>query len=69
MPETATLGAAVAPIPAVDPECLKLRRANFPDQILFHAPGLKRYRTSEYGDHDAAEFVSISITGTACALS
>ena len=30
--------------------------------------GLKRYETSEYACHDAAEFVSISVTGTACAL-
>lgn len=53
----------------IDPTCLDIRRQNFPDEITFHAPGLKRYKTSEYGDHNAAEFVSISLTGTACALS
>lgn len=52
----------------IDPDCLAIRRANFPDQMTFHAPGLKRYRTSEYAEHNEAEFVSISITGTACAL-
>lgn len=39
------------------------------NSITFFAPGLKRYETSEYGDHDAAEFVSISVTGSSCALS
>lgn len=47
---------------------LALRRANFPDTIAFHAPGLRRYRTTEYTDHDVREFVSISVTGRACAL-
>ncbi len=55
--------------PAIDPACMRIRRSNFPDRIRFHAPGLKRYETSEYARHDAAEFVSISVTGTACALS
>ena len=53
---------------AIDPECMRIRRANFPDQITFHAPGLKRYRTSEYTSHVATEFIPISLTGTACAL-
>jgi uncharacterized radical SAM superfamily protein len=48
---------------------MTIRRDNFPDRIDFHAPGLKRYRTSEYASHDAQEFVSISVTGSACALS
>ena len=52
----------------VDPECFAIRRANFPDRLTFHAPGLKRYKTSEYAAHDVTEFVSISLTGTACAL-
>ena len=54
---------------AVDEECQRIRRAHFPDRMRFHAPGLKRYETSEYSCQDAAEFVSISLTGTACALS
>src|SRR5688500_14441095 len=54
--------------PAVDPACMALRRAHFPDTIQFHAPGLKRYATTEYSNHDASEFVSISVTGDACAL-
>lgn len=53
---------------AVDPACLLIRRAHFPDEITFHAPGLRRYKTAEYDGHDVAEFVSISVTGTACAL-
>jgi len=57
------------PAVAIDRVCLQIRRANFPDQIAFHAPGLKPYKTSEYNGHNAQEFVSISVTGTACALS
>jgi len=45
-----------------------LRRTHFPDEIVFHTPGLKRFKTSEYGKQDAARFVSVSVTGTACAL-
>ena len=37
--------------------------------ITFHAPGLKKYKTDEFMTQDALEFVSISVTGTACALS
>ena len=53
---------------SVDPACFALRQANFPDEIVFHAPGLRRYKTAEYGRHNPAEFVSISLTGNACAL-
>ena len=61
---------APAPTPAViSTESMAIRRKNFPDRIRFHAPGLRRYQTAEYDEHDAAEFVSISLTGTACALS
>jgi hypothetical protein len=41
---------------------------NTTDQIVFHAPGLRRYKTSEYTTHDATQFIPISLTGTACAL-
>lgn len=57
------------PVMAVDPACFTIRQAQFPDEITFHAPGLRRYKTAEYDAHDAAEFVSISVTGSACALS
>lgn len=49
-------------------ECLEIRRANFENTITFHAPGLKRYKTDEFDSQNAIEFVSISVTGTACAL-
>ena len=45
-----------------------LRRAHFPDEMTFHAPGLKRFKTSEYAQQNAVRFVSISVTGTECAL-
>lgn len=71
MPEVFLVGATATPGAgaAIDPACFEVRRASFPDQITFHAPGLRRYKTSEYSQHDGAEFVSISVTGTACALS
>ncbi len=47
---------------------LKLRKRNFGDRIVFHAPGLKNYRTTEYDCHDASEFVAVSVTGEACSL-
>lgn len=47
---------------------LELRKRVFGDRITFHAPGLKKYQTTEYDRHDAAEFVAVSITGQACAL-
>lgn len=49
-------------------EAFALRRAHFPDEITFHAPGLRRYRTAEYSGHDHRSFVSISLTGAECAL-
>ena len=42
--------------------------AGTPRPIVFHAPGLKPHRTTEYTEHNVREFVSISVTGTACAL-
>ena len=45
-----------------------LRRQHFPDEITFHAPGLRRYKTAEYTAHDHRSFVSISLTGAECAL-
>ena len=41
---------------------------NGDNRIVFHAPGLKRYQTSEYDQHNEAEFVAISVTGEACSL-
>jgi uncharacterized radical SAM superfamily protein len=45
-----------------------LRREHFPDEITFHAPGLRRYKTAEYTNQDHHRFVSISLTGAQCAL-
>ncbi|ACF12598.1 Radical SAM domain protein [Chloroherpeton thalassium ATCC 35110] len=46
----------------------ELRKANFPNEIVFHTPGLKQYQTSEYTKHNSREFVAVSLTGTDCAL-
>lgn len=71
MPELLEMASPLTPAPTVtvDPTCLDIRRAHFPNQITFHTPGLKRYQTSEYSAHQATEFVAISLTGVACALS
>ncbi|MDZ7363505.1 MAG: radical SAM protein [candidate division KSB1 bacterium] len=71
MPELVPLYTSKPALPPVmpDPACWVIRRTHFPDHITFHTPGLKGYKTSEYNGHNAQEFVSISITGTACALS
>jgi uncharacterized radical SAM superfamily protein len=37
-------------------------------EIHFYAPGLRRFRTSEYPHQEAERFVSISVTGSECAL-
>jgi len=39
-----------------------------PDEIHFHAPGLKHYETAEFAQRNRREFVAISLTGTSCAL-
>ena len=36
--------------------------------MTFYAPGIKRHKTAEYAQQNPAEFVSISVTGTGCAL-
>jgi len=53
---------------ALLPEGLAIRRAYFGNIILFYTPGLRRYKTDEFADQNLTEFVSISLTGTACAL-
>lgn len=50
-------------------EGLEILRANFGEAITFHAPGLRKFKTDEFTSQNAIEFVSISVTGTACALS
>ncbi|MBI1959177.1 MAG: radical SAM protein [Candidatus Rokubacteria bacterium] len=37
-------------------------------EIHFYAPGLRRYRTSEWTGQEPGRFVSVSVTGAACAL-
>lgn len=37
-------------------------------EITFHAPGLRRFKTTEYTAQEFTRFASISVTGTECAL-
>lgn len=39
------------------------------NEIIFHTPGFRGYKTDEHNNQGTEEFVSVSITGTACALS
>ncbi|MFQ5803282.1 MAG: radical SAM protein [Candidatus Methylomirabilales bacterium] len=45
-----------------------IRCANFPGDIHFHAPGLKRYETEEWSPQRSDTFVPVRLTGTACVL-
>ena len=45
-----------------------VRRANFPDEMEFYAPGLKRWQTSEWKPTNPNRFLPVSVTGSACAL-
>jgi len=45
-----------------------LRRRNFGKAVEFYAPGLKRWQTSEWKPEKMHRFLSVSVTGTACAL-
>ena len=56
------------PLSPVLTEGLEIRRKHFPDTIRFHNPGLRRHQTSEITCQQPREFVSISLTGTRCAL-
>lgn len=53
----------------VTTEGLEILRANFGETITFHAPGLRKFKTDEFTSQNVIEFASISVTGTACALS
>ena len=69
MPETVFFENLPSRHDQVDFAAMALRREHFDDRVVFHAPGLKRYETSEYDCHNAEEFVAVSVTGEACALS
>jgi uncharacterized radical SAM superfamily protein len=45
-----------------------VRRAHFPDEIEFYAPGLKRWQTREWVPSNPRRFLPVSVTGSACAL-
>lgn len=47
---------------------LRLRLERFGTHIEFYAPGLKRWRSSEWTPKRANRFLPVSVTGTGCAL-
>ena len=50
-------------------EAFEVRKKNFTNDILYYAPGLKKYETSEFKQTNPRAFLPISITGSGCALS
>src|ERR1035438_7390949 len=74
-PSTAiTWAKASSRIPAMTSEAtvldsaFELRRRHFPDEMHFHAPGIKRYETDEFQQRQPQAFVPLSVTGSHCAL-
>jgi len=55
-------------VPTTQSRGWELRRAHFPDEIEFYAPGLKRWQTSEWKPDNPRRFLPVSVTGSACAL-
>lgn len=55
------------PWPHLARQAWEIRAGNFPPEIVFSVPGLRRYEGEFYTNRDDA-FVQISITGQACAL-
>jgi len=52
----------------VNSEAFKIRKKNFADDILFYAPGLKKYDIPGFSQKNPRAFLPISLTGSACAL-
>lgn len=60
--------APLAPPPTEPTDAFRLRQQHFPDDVNFHAPGLKRYRTNAFEQTNPRAWLPISVTGDACAL-
>lgn len=54
--------------PGLKEKAFATRKANFPDEIKFYAPGLKRYSIAEFEQKNPYAFLPVSLTGSACAL-
>jgi len=49
-------------------DAFRTRRENFPDEMDFFAPGLKRYATTEVVQSHPRAWLPVSLTGSGCAL-
>ena len=49
-------------------EAFEIRKQNFTDDILFYAPGLKKYDIPGFHQKNPRAFLPISLTGSGCAL-
>lgn len=54
--------------PAARQDAFAVRRAHFPDEMRFFAPGLKHYSIPEFEQKNPHAFLPISLTGAGCAL-
>lgn len=62
------MDSAVETIPYTSTQAFEIRKKNFGNDILFYAPGLKVYETSEFSQKNARAYLPISLTGNGCAL-
>jgi uncharacterized radical SAM superfamily protein len=49
-------------------EAFETRKKNFSNDILFYAPGLKKYEIPGFKQNNPNQFLPISLTGSGCAL-
>ena len=49
-------------------DAFEIRRIHFKDDILFYAPGLKKYEVTGFAQKKPNAFLPISLTGSGCAL-
>jgi lipoyl synthase len=59
----------ISPAPPVTSTGFDIRTRNFGGVMDFYAPGLKQWSTSEWEPKNPRQFLPISVTGSACALS
>jgi lipoyl synthase len=62
------MDSAVATNTQISSEAFEIRRKNFSDDILFFAPGLKKYEIPGFTQKNPQAFLPISLTGSGCAL-
>lgn len=62
------MDSSVEVFPNISSQAFSIRQANFPNDITFHAPGLKHFSIDGFEQKKRNSFLPISITGSGCAL-